>query len=113
MRHQFDATGTIGKLPCEVNLNKILAKIENIQYAGKIITLLSNYRKILKQLRNVDAPTKGYLVKLVREDTEQRLSDILGTPVRGVPVTNSIASHAMCCLAAYTRNEKLIVPKVT
>lgn len=100
----FDATGTIGSLPCEISLNKILADKNDAVLSSKIIKLLQKYKANLKSLQEIsDIATRKYFASLVRKETEIYLSKIMKIPVRRVPVSDIVASHTMCCIAAYYR----------
>lgn len=102
MRNPFDATGTIGSLPCEKNLNLILAERNEPRLIKNIVKLLTTTRARLKQIAHMPDPgAQEFFRTLLKQNVEQTLQDISGVPVRGVPVTDLVASHTMCCLHAY------------
>lgn len=100
----MDATGTIGKLACEISLNKILNERQESTpwLIKKIINLLVTTRHQLKQLQYIpDASTRHCLRAMLKEHIQQRISDITGYPVKGVPINDVVTSHTMCCINAY------------
>jgi len=102
MRNPFDATGTIGKLPCERSLNKILADRGDARLIKKVTKLLQLARFRLKQLKHIPDPaTYWHFRVLHKRDMERGIEAITGSKVRGLPVTDVVASHMMCCLHAY------------
>lgn len=105
----FDALGTLGSLPCEISLTKVLAARNDRKLISKITRLIFMARHKLQQLKFIpDKGTRESFRILHKRDTEQRLEEMMGVPVRGVPVTDMVVSHTMCCLNAYfkkARNE--------
>lgn len=102
MRFPFDPTGTIGSLPCERSLNKILADRGDPKLIKKITKLLQLARHRLKQLSYIpDKATREHFRVLHKRDMERSVEIITGSQVRGVPVSDVVASHTMCCLHAY------------
>ena len=103
----FDATGTIGSLACEISLNKILSEKNNTILIKKIIKLLQRTKHRVKQLDYIpDASVREYFRIILQQDAEKTLSNITGLPVRGVPVTDLVVSHTMCCLCAYFKESR-------
>jgi len=99
----FDTKGTIGKKPCEISLNAILAEQKNGKLSGNLLSLLQKFKKILLFLGTADSPYTKFLADLARQHSEKRLSDITGVKLKGVPITNKVASHALSCMRAYYR----------
>ena len=98
--------GTIGSLPCEVSMSIILRELNDPKMTRKITKLLLYVRKTLKELRSINhKPTYLYLRTLCWDDTKKSVERITGVRVSGVPTTNAIASHAMCCIHAYFGRE--------
>jgi len=103
MRSDFDATGTIGSLPCEVSLNKILARIDDPRTTKAITRILAQCREYLKALKDVkDIGKKRFFTSLLRENIENRalyqVSKLDTHPDRVV-----LGTHTLCCIAAYFR----------
>jgi hypothetical protein len=104
MRFPFDAKGTIGSLPCEVSLNKILAERADPGEIHKITKLLQQTKAHLKSLLQVkNKQHRQHFALLLRRSVERTLADFSGVQVRGKPVNNPMVSHTMCCIAAYFR----------
>lgn len=100
----FDAIGTIGKKPCEVSLNKILAHKGDKKLISKIMKFLQNLKHDIAQLDFIpDKITKYKFKLLLKRDAEKRLETLMGIPCRGTLVTDLVMSHTMCCLNAYFR----------
>jgi hypothetical protein len=98
----FDPTGTIGSLPCEVALNRILAERNNDKEIRSITQLVQKVRFRLKQLKHVpDKETAQYFCLLVKRDAEKRLEEITGHAVRKILLTDTLTSHTMNVLHAY------------
>lgn len=105
MRNPFDATGTIGSRPCELSLNKILAEKNNPKLIKYIVRLLQKVKFQFEQLNYIpDEATKHHFKNLLKEHAEDKVSKITGSPVRGVLVTDLVASHACCCINAYYKD---------
>lgn len=104
MRKPFDATGTIGHRPCEVSLNKILAERNDPKLIRAITKLIHHCKAGLKAIQELsDMRLRVYFADLMRDDIEKKIAEITGVAVRGVPVTDVVASHTMCCVASYFR----------
>lgn len=92
--------GAIGSRPCEIKLQSILQEIGNRMFVNKILALLGDFKKGLKQLTHV--PDKRWQYRFLldfREKTNNKLSELY--KFHSIP---EIAyTHALCCLAAYFR----------
>lgn len=98
----YDATGTIGSLPCEISLNKILAAKNDPKLNAKIMRVIYAVKHNLSQLKYIpDRKTRLNFKALLRNSIEDRVEKMMGVKVRGVPVTDVVVSHLMCCLHAY------------
>jgi hypothetical protein len=98
----FDKTGTIGSLPCERSLNNILAERGDPKLVRKVMRLLMVLRSRLKSLKDVkDQASLRHFRLLLRRETEKKVTEITGVPVRGVPSVDALASHTMCVINAY------------
>lgn len=107
MRFPFDPTGTIGSMPCERSLNSILAEKADSKLIKKVTKLLQIARHRLKMLEFIpEKATREYFRVLLKHDMERCVEKITGFQVRGVPVTDALASHMMCCLHAYFAKDK-------
>jgi hypothetical protein len=98
----FDVTGTIGKKPCEISLGKILADRNDPKLISKITKMIHRTKHVLNQLEFIpDEAIRESMINLYRQHTEKYLEKLTGIPVRGVPVTDVLVSHTMCCIHAY------------
>jgi hypothetical protein len=103
----FDVTGTIGKKPCEISLGKILADKNDPKLISKITKLIHRVKYVLNQLEFIpDESIRKSMINMYRQHTEKYLETLTGIPVRGVPVTDVLVSHTMCCIHAYFAKDK-------
>jgi hypothetical protein len=98
----FDPTGTIGSMPCELSLNKILADKNDPRITKKIMKLLYVTKFRLKQLQNISDPaTYTHFKIMLKHECENSVMKITGNPTRGQGKLDPLTSHTMCCLHAY------------
>lgn len=107
MRFSFDPIGTIGNMPCEISLNKILADINDPHLVRKTMRLLQVTKFRIKQLENIsDKSTQSHFRILLIRECAQSVMKITGKPISGKEPIDPLTSHIMCCLHAYFNIKK-------
>ncbi len=98
----FDVTGTIGSLPSEISVGKILSEKNDKKLIGRVVKFLQISKRRFKSLQKLeDEDSKIYFLNLYREEVENLLSKITGFQCRGVKITDPLTSHVACCIATY------------
>ena len=103
----FDPIGTIGSMPCEIYLGRLLNDPDGSKYkiTKSLLRLFNITKKRLKELQKLPSGDAEYFRNLMMKEVRLRLEEITGHKLgkRGSydPCTDKITTVAFCCLKTY------------